>query len=232
MITIEICAVKEVVKQRKVVMVKFQKIETVFNRATDGSKKLVEGSYQSEIVKYLAGNAWVCTEKIDGTNVGIVWDGYAVHFQGRSETSSLPSKLVEYLMNTFLSDEVQELFEQKFGEMKVVLFGEGYGAGIQKGKAYRNDLAFILFDVYLPEKDLWLKRDAIEDIAQCFNIEAVPVIMTGTLSEAVEFVKARPNSTIGNAKMEGLVCKPLEEVRDRMGNRVVVKVKCKDFPNT
>lgn len=213
-------------------MVKFQKIETVFNRATDGSKKLVEGSYQSEIVKYLAGNAWVCTEKIDGTNVGIVWDGYAVHFQGRSETSSLPSKLVDYLMSTFLSDEVQELFEQKFGEMKVVLFGEGYGAGIQKGKAYRNDLAFILFDVYLPEKDLWLKRDAIENIAQCFNIEAVPVIMTGTLLEAVEFVKTRPSSTIGSAKMEGLVCKPLEEVRDRMGNRVVVKVKCKDFPNT
>lgn len=213
-------------------MVKFQKIETIFNRATDGSKKLVEGSYQSEIVKYLAGNTWVCTEKIDGTNVGIVWDGYAVHFQGRSETSSLPSKLVDYLMNTFLSDEVQELFEQKFGEMKVILFGEGYGAGIQKGKAYRNDLAFILFDVYLPEKDLWLKRDAIEDIAQSFNIEAVPVIMTGTLPEAVEFVKTRPSSTIGNAKMEGLVCKPLEEVRDRMGNRVVVKVKCKDFPNT
>lgn len=213
-------------------MVKFQKIETVFNRATDGSKKLVEGSYQSEIVKYLAGNTWMCTEKIDGTNVGIVWDGYAVHFQGRSETSLLPSKLVEYLMNTFLSDEVQELFEQKFGEMKVVLFGEGYGAGIQKGKAYRSDLAFILFDVYLPEKDLWLKRDAIEDIAQSFNIEAVPVIMTGTLPEAVEFVKTRPNSTIGNAKMEGLVCKPLEEVRDRMGNRVVVKVKYKDFPNT
>lgn len=213
-------------------MVKFQKIETIFNRATDGSKKLVEGSYQSEIVKYLAGNTWMCTEKIDGTNVGIVWDGYAVHFQGRSETSSLPSKLVDYLMSTFLSDEVQELFEQKFGEMKVVLFGEGYGAGIQKGKAYRNDLAFILFDVYLPEKDLWLKRDAIEDIAQSFNIEAVPVIMTGTLLEAVEFVKTRPNSTIGNAKMEGLVCKPLEEVRDRMGNRVVVKVKCKDFPNT
>lgn len=213
-------------------MVKFQKIETVFNRATNGSKKLVEGSYQSEIVKYLAGNTWVCTEKIDGTNVGIVWDGYAVHFQGRSEKSSLPSKLVDYLMDTFLSDEVQELFEQKFGEMKVVLFGEGYGAGIQKGKAYRNDLSFILFDVYLPEKDLWLKRDDVEDIAQCFNIEVVPIIMIGTLPEAVEIVKTRPNSTIGNAKMEGLVCKPLEEVRDRMGNRVVVKVKCKDFPNT
>lgn len=210
-------------------MVKFQKIETIFNRATDGSKKLIEGSYQNEVVEYLAENTWVCTEKIDGTNVGIVWDGYTVHFQGRSESSSLPGKLVGYLMGIFLSDEVQELFEQKFGEMKVVLFGEGYGAGIQKGKAYRNDISFILFDVYLPEKDLWLKRDAIEDVAQTFNIDAVPIILTGTLQEAVEFVKSQPDSTIGTAKMEGLVCKPQQEVRDRMGKRIVVKVKYKDF---
>lgn len=210
-------------------MIKFQKIETIFNRATDGSKKLIEGSYQNETVEYLAENIWVCTEKIDGTNVGIVWDGYTVHFQGRSESSSLPGKLVEYLMNVFLSNEVQELFEQKFGEMKVILFGEGYGAGIQKGKAYRDDISFILFDVYLPEKDLWLKRDAIEDVAQTFNIDTVPIILTGTLQEAVEFVKTRPNSTIGNAKMEGLVCKPQQEVRDRMGKRIVVKVKYKDF---
>lgn len=210
-------------------MVKFQKIETIFNRATDGSKKLIEGSYQNEVVEYLAKNTWVCTEKIDGTNVGVVWDGYTVHFQGRSESSSLPGKLVDYLMGIFLSDEVQELFEQKFGEMKVVLFGEGYGAGIQKGKAYRNDISFILFDVYLPEKDLWLKRDAIEDIAQTFNIDVVPIILTGTLQEAVEFVKKRPDSTIGTAKMEGLVCKPQQEVRDRIGKRIVVKVKYKDF---
>ena len=170
--------------------------------------------------------------KIDGTNIGVVWDGHTVHFQGRTERAQLPSKLVAYLTDTFSSNAAQELFEQKFGEMSVILFGEGYGAGIQNGGLYREDQTFILFDVYLIEQDLWLKRDAIEDIAQCFNIEAVPVIMVGTLPEAVEFVKTRPSSTIGNAKMEGLVCKPLEEVRDRMGNRVVVKIKCKDFPNT
>lgn len=213
-------------------MKKYPKIETIFKRSTDGSKELVEGLYRNTTVEYLANNIWMCTEKIDGTNIGVVWDGHTVHFQGRTERAQLPSKLVTYLTDTFSSNAAQELFEQKFGEMSVILFGEGYGAGIQNGGLYREDQTFILFDVYLIEQDLWLKRDAIEDIAQCFNIEAVPVIMVGTLPEAVEFVKTRPSSTIGNAKMEGLVCKPLEEVRDRMGNRVVVKIKCKDFPNT
>lgn len=210
-------------------MDKYPKIETIFNRATDGSKALIEGSYRNETVKYLAGNTWVCTEKIDGTNIGVVWDGHTVHFQGRTERAQLPSKLVSYLSDTFLPDAVQELFEQKFGETSVILFGEGYGAGIQKGGSYRQDQSFILFDVYLPEQKLWLKRDAIEDIAQTFNIDAVPIILTGTLQEAVDFVKSRPDSTIGTAKMEGLVCKPQQEVRDRMGKRIVVKVKYKDF---
>ena len=210
-------------------MDKYPKIETIFNRATDGSKALIEGSYRNETVKYLADNTWDCTEKIDGMNIGIVWDGYTVHFQGRTERAQLPSNLVGYLSDTFLSDVAQELFEQKFGKMPIVLFGEGYGAGIQRGGSYRPDQSFILFDVYLPSEDLWLKRDAIEDIAQTFNINVVPIILTGTLQEAVEFVKGQPNSTIGTAKMEGLVCKPQQEVRDRMGKRIVVKVKYKDF---
>jgi hypothetical protein len=134
------------------------------------------------------------------------------------------------LLEMFGGMENEELFEQKFGEQKVILFGEGYGAKIQKcGGDYRSDVSFILFDVYLPDSDLWLKRDAIEDIAKTFGIDVVPIIMTGTIQQAVDFVKTAPDSTIGCAKMEGLVCKPKVDMLDRMGRRVIVKVKVKDF---
>ena len=53
--------------------------------------------------------------------------------------------------------------------------------------------------------------------------------MTGTLEEAVAFVKTKPKSTIGTANMEGLVCKPLVDMLDRRGRRIIVKVKAKDF---
>lgn len=210
-------------------MIKYTKIETIFNRDTEGTKKLVEGDWRNETVKYLKDNEWLCSEKVDGTNIGIFWDGIGVSYQGRTERAQIPVDLLNRLVEMFGGEANEELFEQKFGEMPVVLFGEGYGGKIQNGSNYRSDPSFILFDVYLPNQDLWLKRDAIEDIAKTFGIDVVPIIIDGTLQEAVDFVKSKPKSTIGSANMEGLVCKPKVDMLDRMGRRVIVKVKVKDF---
>ena len=34
---------------------------------------------------------------------------------------------------------------------------------------------------------------------------------------------------IGKAKMEGLVARPIVELNDKRGNRIIVKIKCCDF---
>lgn len=210
-------------------MKEYTKIETPFERDIDGSKKLIEGKFRNETVEYLKDSQWICTEKIDGTNIGIVWDGHRVSYQGRTERAQIPAHLMNKLIELFGGDVNEELFEQKFGENPVVLFGEGYGIKIQNGGNYRSDVSFILFDVYLPDQDLWLKRDAIEDIAKAFNVDAVPIVMRGTIEEAVQFVKTKPKSTIGTANIEGLVCKPEVDLLDRMGRRVIVKIKVRDF---
>ena len=211
-------------------MNEYTKIETIFERDMEGSKKLIEGKFRNETVEFLKDNQWICTEKIDGTNIGIVWNGHKVSYQGRTERAQIPAHLMNKLIEMFGGETNEELFEQKFGEMPVVLFGEGYGAKIQKGGGnYRSDVSFILFDVYLPEQNLWLKRDALEDIAKTFGIDVVPIVLTGTLQEAVDFVKQKPKSAIGAADMEGLVCKPAVDMLDRMGRRVIVKVKVRDF---
>ena len=211
-------------------MNEYTKIETIFERDMEGSKKLIEGKFRNETVEFLKDNKWICTEKIDGTTIGIVWDGHKVSYQGRTESAQIPAHLMNKLIEMFGGETNEELFEQKFGEMPVVLFGEGYGAKIQKcGGNYRSDVSFILFDVYLPEQNLWLKRDALEDIAKTFGVDIVPIVLTGTLQDAVDFVKQKPKSTIGVADMEGLVCKPAVDMLDRMGRRVIVKVKVRDF---
>ena len=58
----------------------YNKIETVFNRDIEGTKRLILGSYRNETVKYLKNNIWQFTEKIDGTNIRIHWDGHNVEF--------------------------------------------------------------------------------------------------------------------------------------------------------
>ena len=208
-------------------MTEYHKIETLFERDTNGTKKLIEGAFRNDAVKYLANNDWYFTEKIDGTNIRVHWDGHKVEFAGRTDRAQIPKPLMDYLNNTFDSIEAEELFEQKFGESDVILFGEGYGPKIQNGGAYRDNVSFILFDVLIG--DTWLKRDSVEDVASAFGIDIVPIIFVGDIKEAVDFVKTKPKSTIGTANMEGLVGRPTVEMRDRMGKRVIVKIKVCDF---
>lgn len=210
-------------------MVEYTKIETLFKRDIEGTKKLIEGDFRNETVEFLKDNQWEFTEKIDGTNIGIVWDGHKVSYQGRTEKAQIPAHLMNKLIEMFGGEVNEELFEQKFGDMPVILFGEGYGPKIQNGGNYRSDVSFILFDVYLPDSNLWLKRDAIEDIAKTFGIDVVPIVLTGTLEEGVDFVKTFPKSTIGTTNMEGIVGKPKIDMLDRMGRRVIVKIKCCDY---
>ena len=131
-------------------MYTYTKIETPFKRAKDGTKKLIDGAWRNEKVEFLANNQWVFTEKIDGTNVGVHWDGHKVAYQGRTERAQIPAPLVNILNEKFGTNEAEELFEQIFGEKEVVIFGEGYGKKIQKvGGEYLPDRCdFILFDVY------------------------------------------------------------------------------------
>lgn len=40
---------------------------------------------------------------------------------------------------------------------------------------------------------------------------------------------SKPKSTIGTADMEGVVARPVVEMKDRMGRRVITKIKVCDF---
>ena len=210
-------------------MREYHKIETVFNRSTDGDKRLIWGDYRNETVEYLADNIWQFTEKIDGTNIRIHWDGHNVEIGGRTDRAQIPKHLIDYLSATFLTPEVEELFEQTYGEKDVMLFGEGYGAKIQNGGDYRSDVSFILFDVLIG--DNWQSREWVEATAKMFGIDVVPIVLEGTIGDGIDYVMQHNNSTIGKAVMEGVVGRPKVEMKDRLGNRIIVKIKWKDFKN-
>lgn len=205
----------------------YHKIETLYNRDVKGTKKLIEGDFRNPVYSYLSSLNFMWTEKINGTNTRIYWDGHTISFGGRTDKAQIQPNLMKYLTETFSNTETEELFEQMFGEKEVILYGEGYGAGIQSGGNYRPDCSFILFDVKI--NGLWLEWDNVEEIGEAFGIDVVPVLGKGTLEEAVKFVKTKPKSTIGTAPMEGIVARPLVGLCDRRGNRIIVKIKVEDF---
>lgn len=210
-------------------MTEYNKIETIYERDIDGTKKLIEGKFRNKTIEFLKDMPWQFTEKIDGTNISIVWDGHNVEYHGRTERANIPAHLINKLISMFGTPEAEEMFEQKFGETPVILFGEGYGKKIQAcgGDYLPDDVSFILFDVMIDGN--WQPRSSVEDIAKSFGIDVVPIVLEGTIQEAVDFVKSNPNSTIGTAKMEGVVGRTKEELKDRCGKRIIVKIKYRDF---
>jgi len=212
-------------------MRKYEKIETIFARDIEGTKKLMPNVFRDPTIEYLAKNEWEWTEKVDGANIRVYWDGHTVSFGGRTDNASIPATLMNKLNILFGGEVNAQIFEQTFGEKEVILFGEGYGKSVQKiGSSYiSNDVGFILFDVLIDNN--YQEREWVEATAKAFGVPAVPVVGHGTLYEAVEYVKSHPNSTIAEkpVEMEGIVCRPKMELRDRCGNRVIVKIKWKDF---
>jgi len=208
-------------------MKQYEKIETVFCRDTNGTKRLILNDYRNSTVAYLKDNMWSFTEKVDGTNIRVHWDGHKVEFGGRTDKAQIPGTLLSKLNEMFATSEAEELFEQTWGDKDVILFGEGYGPKIQNGGDYRSDVSFILFDVLVG--DNYQEREWVEKTAQMFNIDVVPIVLTGTIQDGIDYVMKHPRSTMGTAMMEGVVGRPMIELRDRRGERVIVKIKWEDF---
>lgn len=211
-------------------MNQYHKINTIFKRDHNKPKNpIIVGEWSEPEFEYLSNNEWEWTEKVDGTNIRIMWDGNRITFGGKTDNAQIPTPLVQRLNETFLPlvDKFVEIFGTEGG---VCLYGEGYGNRIQKvGKLYREDQDFVLFDIKIGE--WWLKREAIEDIAQKLGIDVVPIVGSGTLYEAINFVKGGFNSQWGNFEAEGIIAKPSVPLLTRGAKRIITKIKTVDFRN-
>lgn len=187
-------------------------------------KTLLEGQWTLPEFEYLAENTWVFTEKVDGTNIRVMLKDGAVTFGGKTDSAQIPAQLVMRLNERFLplADKMQGIFG-----CDTCLYGEGYGAKIQKGGNYRADQDFVLFDVKVG--DWWLQRADVEDVAQKLGLDVVPIIGEGTLHDAIAAAKAGITSTWGDFQAEGIVARPKTELKTRNGRRIITKIKCRDF---
>lgn len=76
---------------------------------------------------------------------------------------------------------------------------------------------------------MYIDREGVEGLATSFNVDCVPVVLRGTIQEAVDLVKKKELSSIGTAPREGLVGTPAVRCFDHYGNRIIVKIKECDF---
>lgn len=193
-----------------------------------GRQSFIVGDYA--IPEFANIKKWLVQEKIDGTNIRIHFQD-KVEFYGRSDDATMPPSLYKYLVQEFTPEKLSSVFKEDVSFPGIWLFGEGYGAKIQKGGGnYRKDQAFILFDVKVG--NWWLTQDAVKEIAHQLNIPYAPIIGIITEDEIVSYVKSHPFSLCSEDEqvMEGIIARPEPMMLLRNGEPLMMKLKCKEFP--
>ena len=220
-------------------MKEYHKIQSIYFRDPENNyKTFLTGQWSTPELEYLQNAEWLFEEKIDGTNIRIMYDGQSIKLGGKTDDAQLHMQLVGNIRTLLGLDGVaepetlkkwSEIFVPKEDSpLEVCLYGEGYGPGIQKGGGnYRKEKGFILFDVKIGQ--MYLTRESVRDIARQLNLEVVPEIGRGTLHDGIALVKAGFKSTFGDFMAEGIVARPVVELKDRRGHRIITKIKHVDF---
>lgn len=207
-------------------MSEYHKIETLYER--DEKTFRVKPGLTLRNPVYGIIKTWQWTEKIDGTNIRCIWKDGKITFGGRTDNAQIHADLIRFLYENVTPEKLRETFPTC---ADVVLYGEGFGAGIQKGGGdYQQSKGLILFDV-LVEGRWWLSHENVVDVATKMGLPVVPYIGEMSLEEATAMVKAGFRSRIGQGgkESEGLVGRTVEPLFDKRGSRLIVKLKTKDF---
>lgn len=125
-------------------------------------------------------------------------------------------------------------YEVTLVEVPIYIYGEYYGKGVNKnGKRYIKDgNGFLVFDICI--QGWWIPRELRDEICAELGLKTVPYLGTMTLAEIESMVQGGFETKVEGISdpsliEEGIVARPTVPLNDGRGNRVIVKLKHKDY---
>jgi len=201
---------------------------------------------------------FVVSEKIDGCNLSLISNGSDVQVAKRSCVMNGEAKIynsdiiLEKYKNNVL--EMANYFKEYYNAKQIQIFGEHFGgmfegktekgyAKIQNRVEYIPFTDFIVFDILVTfmenneEKTTFLNWNKINCVCKHYGFKVAPELFKGTFEECLEY----PNTF--NSKIpeiyglkspekniaEGVVIKPIVDLRLRNGSRIILKNKNDKF---
>jgi hypothetical protein len=171
-------------------------------------------------------------EKIHGTSAHIKYERQYLpltYFPGGVK--------LELFKEIFNDDSLLENFTKIYTEYPITVYGEAYGGSCQKmSETYGKELRFIVFDVKIGER--FLNVEDAEEIAKSLGLEFVWYTKCSTDIEVLNQMRDRDSEQairngIGTGKkMEGIVIRPIVELSQNNGKRIICKHKRDDFSET
>lgn len=221
-------------------MTKYPSIETVYVR--DPKTNILDfGAIRLPEIECV--KEWTLSEKIDGTNVRVIITRSGIEVRGRTDKAQLHPDLIEAVLGIMPAhDHLVEYFHEYGGRVdeegwSVTFYGEGYGAGIQKGGVYSDTKRFRVFDLMLGEKT-WVDDDEMRRVCLDLKIPVVPQLChTSKLPTTEEELRqiipwslvAVHDRGADQVPAEGIVAKPVHVLLDKYGNRVMWKLTYREW---
>lgn len=193
----------------------------------------IDNLYKAEAQTILLFRECYALEKIHGTSAHLLWK------DGTLRASPGGCKLADFLAFFDGAEapalaSVSSLMAEKFGERRVCIYGEAYGGKCQgMRKTYGDRLRFVVFDVRV--EDCWLAVPSAEELTQSLGLQFVSYRKTPTDLAALDAERdspseqARRNGIAEDRPREGVVLRPLVELTDNRGERVIAKHKREEF---
>jgi len=192
----------------------------------------IENSYREKFVREVveqgySSSGWVVSEKIHGANLSFWVTNDGVRIAARNQ----------FVDETFYDcGEVVRRYEQGLLEMKrkefgdlefVVVYGELYGPGIQKGIFYGKRKDFAAFELaVLGDPDLTYTVTAAKRVLNEYGIPFVPILhVCDSLEEALRY----PNDQQSVVALTLNGCDPSEVPEDNVYEGVVIVTESAQF---
>lgn len=235
----------------------YSKILAPFKREDNKSKYVTEGIWSKPEFELLKDISWSWTFKCDGTNISLQWRGDKMtldNVKGHTDKSEFNQRTKDYLEKTFCTAEAETIFEDMFGEQNVNIILEFVSKDMNQNYGHLDGYCYVI-DVQNADTGKFWTRDIVEEFAKRFNIDYVREMCVGTIKDATTWIKLAKaswnddkyhttflNASNGNSykvenpygkySIEGLVGRPQVELLDSNKERIITKVKCKDFAIT
>lgn len=227
--------------------IEYPKTENLLERSDYEDRPLLMGTFR--VPEHRQIGRWHVTEKIDGTNMRILYDPETHTFdvRGRSDRAKVPGDLEDNIRRLLYDTAWKAAFQDfcaprgdRLDWGTVTIFGEGYGPGIQRGHGYAPQKSFRMFDVmyHWPDgRDSWCSMETVEMLAAMLRIPTAPLIgramttleiLDYVLNERNSFVAAEDNNNPTHPS-EGVIARTNPYVYTERGSRVMFKLKGADL---
>jgi len=230
---------------------KFTKYSSIENTYREKEiNKIIENGFADKNIE------WVVTEKVDGSCFSFISDGDNVQVAKRTSVLS-ENELSKFfdadIMLEKYKDKVLELtkyMQEVYNVSEVQIYGEHFGgiyggetiegySKIQKRVNYIPFTDFIVFDILLTSenKKLFLDWNDVKYFSIKFGLKVVPELYRGTFEECLKYPNLFQTKIpemygleyIENNIAEGVVIKPIKDLRFADGERVILKNKNDKF---